>query len=285
MDKQEQLQISMLPYGERSTKENYDLDQIIFDLDQQIGEFSNQADLWDYFVSIASGLLCAALDILWVGEFDLKRGRAIADEKVNEFVKKTAQMLGCEDEDLTACVKFLEKRFPLAADGNTVDFGGGLQHHLRDFAHHPTIVGLAFSLLTQFTEKSYGTDKYGKFIIVNVPETHKMFIGDDIPTKIFYGTVIWFLHLVSDIAGSSSSVGKTGGTGIPGPIIALAKELSALPIFQNVKIGEYSATVWISKLFNGTFFAQHDESGKIIKDTAIRFDLRGELGVAVELGR
>ena len=282
MDNKDQLQISVIPYTENSSM---DLDQIIFDLDRQIEQVSSQADSWDYFVSIASGLLCAALDILWVGDFDLSRGRDIADAQVNNFVRKTAKMLGCEDDDLQSAVKFLEKRFPLAADGNTADFGGGLQHHLRDFAHHPTIVGLAFSLLTQFTEKSYGTDKYGKFIIVNVPETHKMFIGDDIPTKIFYGTVIWFFHLVSDIAGSNSSVGKTGGTGIPGPIIALAKEFSALPIFQNVKIGKYSASVWISKLFNGTFFAQHDESGKIIKDTAIRFDLRGELGVAVELGR
>ena len=282
MDNKEQLQISVIPYAETPVM---DLDQIIFDLDRRIEQVSNQADSWDYFVSIASGLLCAALDILWVGEFDLARGRDIADDKVQEFVKKTAKMLGCEDDDLTSAVKFLEKKFPLAADGNTADFGGGLQHHLRDFAHHPTIVGLAFSLLTQFTEKSYGTDKSGRFIVVNVPDKHKVFIGDDVPSKILYGTVIWFFHLVSDMAGSSSSVGKTGGTGIPGPILALAKELAALPVFQNITIGENTASVWISKLFNGTFFAQHDENGKIIKDTAIRFDLRGELGVAIELGR
>ena len=27
-----------------------------------------------------------------------------------------------------------------------IDFGGGLKHHLNDFAHHPTPVGLIFSL-------------------------------------------------------------------------------------------------------------------------------------------
>ena len=282
MDNKDQLQISVIPYAENPVM---DLDQIIFDLDRQIEQVSSQADSWDYFVSIASGLLCAALDILWVGEFDLSRGRGIADEQVNNFVKKTAKMLGCEDEDLQSAVKFLEKRFPLAADGNTADFGGGLQHHLRDFSHHPTIVGLAFSLLTQFTEKSYGTDKNGRFIVVNVPDTHKIFIGDDVPSKILYGTVIWFFHLVSDVAGSSSSVGKTGGTGIPGPILALAKELSVLPIFKNVFVGENAVSVFISKLFNGTFFAERDENGKIIRETVLRFDLRGELGVAIELGR
>ena len=41
----------------------------------------------------------------------------------------------------------------------------------------------------------------------------------------------------------------------------------------------------MTKLFNGTLFAQHDENGKIIKDTVLKFDLRGELGVVSELGR
>lgn len=25
---------------------------------------------------------------------------------------------------------------------NTNDFGGGYQHHLRDFSHHPTLIGI-----------------------------------------------------------------------------------------------------------------------------------------------
>ena len=54
-------------------------------------------------------------------------------------------MSGCKDNDIKSCVAFLEQNYHIPADGNTADFGGGLQHHLRDFAHHPTIVGLIFS--------------------------------------------------------------------------------------------------------------------------------------------
>ncbi len=57
-------------------------------------------------------------------------------------------------------------------------------------------------------------------------------------------------HLVSDMAGSSNSLSQ-----------------------------------FLSKLFNGTLLAKRDENGKIIKDTILRFDLRGELGVGIELGR
>ena len=262
-----------------------DLEKVIHDLDSEIYLMSSQADKLDYYVAAASGLLCGMLDILWIGDLNLKRGRNIAEDKVNKFVEKAAKMLGCKKEGVKESVAFLEKKFPIPSDGNTPDFGGGLQHHLRDFAHHPTIVGLMFSLLTQFTEKSYGTDVNGNFKVVPVPEKSLIYIGKDIPDKIVKGTLVWFFHLVSDIAGSSSTAGRSGGTGIPGPLLSMAKEISALPLFKNIKIGGNSLSVFLSKMFNGTLFAKYDENGKIIKGSEISFDLRGELGLAIELSR
>lgn len=117
-----------------------------------------------------------------------------------------------------------------------------------------------------------------------MPEKSKPFIGKDIPEKILMGTIIWFFHLVSDIAGSSSTAGTTGGTGIPGPLLALAKEVSAIPFFKNIKVDDdMSMSLFLSKLFNGTLMMKRDEKGQIVKDSIIKFDLRGELGVAVEL--
>lgn len=253
----------------------YDFDRLIYDLNGQIDLLSSETDKLDYLVSIGSGILCGGLDILWVDQFSLERGRNIARNEVDNFVIKAAKLLGCKEDNLESSVRFLEKKFPIPSDGNTSDFGGGLQHHLRDFAHHPTIVGLIFSLLTQFTYKSYGTDEQGMFKVVNVPGMSKSCIGNDVPSKILYGTITWFFHLVSDVAGASSSAGKSGGTGIPGPVLSLAKEMSVLPIFKDIKLGKLSLSAFLSKLFNGT----------IIKDTALKFDLRGELGVGMEVGR
>ena len=226
-----ELQVNVLS-NEKYMTVDTNFERHIFDLNTQIEMLSSHADKLDYLVAIGSGLLCAMMDILLVGEFDLVRGRDIANEKVNEFVQKTAEKIGCKDGDIKSSVAFLEKMFPIPSDGNTPDFGGGLQHHLRDFAHHPTMVGLMFSLLTQFTEKSYGTDTMGNFLIVPVPEKTKIFIGEDVPDKIVKGTIVWFFHLISDIAGSSSTAGLGGGTGIPGPILSMAKELATLPKLQ-----------------------------------------------------
>jgi hypothetical protein len=155
------LQIKLTPYSESTLDAEYNLDRIIYDLDSQIDLLSSQADKFDYLITIGSGVLCGLLDILWVGDFSLERGRDIASDRIDGFVTKTAKLLGCKDDDLKSAVKFLEKKFPIPSDGNTPDFGGGLLHHLRDFAHHPTIVGLVFSLLAQFTYKAYGTNVNG----------------------------------------------------------------------------------------------------------------------------
>lgn len=283
MQNNEKLEVGLERYDDINPSLN--LDRIIYDLDSEIKLLSSQADSYDYLVSIGSGVLSAMLDILWVGEFSLERGRNISSDQVDKFVVKTAKMLGCEGEDLTTAVRFLEDKFPLPSDGNTAELGGSRQHHLRDFAHHPTIVGLMFSLLTQFTYKSYGADTSGNFLVVDVPERSKGFIGKDLPSKLFKGTIIWLFHLISDMAGSSSSAGLSGGTGIPGPMLSLAKELSVLPLFKSISVGEHSLSEFLSKLFNGTLLGRHDEKGKIIKGEELKFDLRGELGLAVEIGR
>lgn len=281
-----EINYELIPYEGIVESNDSDFDKIIFDLDEEIDLLSSQADKLDYLIAIASGLTCALLDILWVGEFDLNQGREIASDKVDSFVKKIAEIVeGKKFENLNDAVKSLEKRFPIPSDGNTPDFGGGLQHHLRDFAHHPTLVGLACSILTQFTEKSYGTNEIGLFKVVDIPEKSKLAIGKTIPEKIFFGTITWFFHLVSDIAGSSGTAGISGGTGIPGPILSLAKEISVIPLFKNLNVDDMSVNKFISKLFNGTLFMQWDDAGNIIKESIIKFDFRGELGLLLELGK
>lgn len=283
MNEQEKIKVELISDLNILPMNVNSLDSVIFNLDSQIDMLSSKADKWDYLLAVGSGIACGMMDILWTGDFSLAEGRNISAQQIDNLVKKTAKILGCESDDLKNCVKFLEDKFPIPADGSASDFGGGLQHHLRDFAHHPTIIGLIFSLLTQFTYKSYGTDLNGNFIMVDVPDKSKIFIGEDIFSKIVNGTIIWFFHLISDMAGSRSTVGLSGGTEIPGPILSIAKEMSVIPFFKNFKKDDMSISLFLSKLFNGTLLAKHDENGKIIPDSIVKLDLRGEMGFVVEL--
>lgn len=261
----------------------------IDELNIEIGRLTNAADGLDYTIAVACGILTGLLDVFWVGELSIETANAWGDEKAKNMVisiaEKAAKLENPKKDvkfDLQSAVRYLEKKFPIAADKVTNDFGGGIQHHLRDFSHHPTITGLFFSLLTQFTGRVYGTNTQGFFMSVAVDAE---LIGNSLPEKIFLGVIQWFFHLVSDVAGSSGSIRKGSmGTGLPGPFVSFAKEVSSLPFFRKLnEKGNKEFSVWISKLFNGTLLGKRDENGKVIE--AVKFDWRTELGIRHQIGK
>ncbi len=272
--------------------ENLTYEQKVLAFEQAYGEaqdeierLTSSGDRFDYAVAACSGIIAGLIDILFVGELSIDRANEWGNQKVEDFVISIAKKSGYQGNDLAGAVEYLEDRNSIAADKVTNAFGGGKQHHLRDFSHHPTPVGLFFSLLTQFTGKVYGTDVTGVFKIEPLSESDFYLIGKDIPQKLTFGIITWFFHMASDMAGSSGSIREGSlGTGLPGPLVSLLKELSALPIFRHTNSKGYKEfSVWISKLFNGTLLANRDQNGKIIE--AVKFDLRTEIGLGRELGR
>ncbi len=261
-----------------------EINQALQKIDLELAQYASSADRTDYAVAVGSGILAGMADSIFVGEFKLEEADQWGNEKASAFVMKAARTQGYGGDTPAGAIKYLEDKFPIAADKATAQFGGGLQHHLRDFSHHPTPVGLACSILTQFTGKVYGTDAAGAFQAVDLNEEGLLLIGKDIPEKFLFGIVNWSFHLASDLAGSSGSVMKGSfGTGLPGPLVSLLKELAATPLFQKMDDnGHKEFSVWISKLFNGTLLGERDMDGKRIPH---KFDLRTELGAAHHIGR
>lgn len=243
----------------------------------------DEADKLDYIVAASSGVLAGLIDVFFVGELSLDRALEWGKNEIEKIVMKVARIEGYSGDNINEAIRTLEQSHRFAADGNADDFGGGLQHHLRDFSHHFSLGGLFFSIFTQFTGMVAGADKAGALHIVPVPESHRDYIGKNFQEKITFGVIGWFFHMVSDMAGSSGYV--MGGTGIPGPIISFMKELSALPFFKDSGSGDMGFRLWVTKLFNGTLLAKHDENGKIIKGSLKKFDLRMEIGILGEIGR
>ena len=236
-------------------------------------QYYSKPDKVDYLIAVSSGFLTGLLDSFWVGAFSLRSAQDWGRTNANNFVIKVAQKIGYKKDELDGAIRFLEKRARIPSDQLAPTWGGGLQHHFRDFAHHASIVGLVFSVISQFTGLSYGTNTEGHFEMHDIPD--KELIGETLEEKIFNGTVIWAIHLVSDMAGSSSNAGK--GTGIPGPMLSLAKELSVLPGIKELQVkyknNEIKLSVMLSKIFNGTAFEHTSQ-----KDL-VRFDLRTEMGI------
>ena len=241
---------------------------------------TSPAQARDYIFAAASGALMGALSVLWQKDLNLADARKLGSEKIEKIVIGAAQRVGLKKENpsIAEAIRFLEQKSPFVGDKLTATFGGGLQHHLRDFSHHPSPVGLVCSILMQFTGKGFGTATDGSFLIVDLPREALKDLGSNTEEKFLYGTLNWVLHLISDMAGSSSTPGA--GTGIPGPLLSFLKEASALPFFHDLSIGHEgkmrTLSQWISKAFNGTLLK--DEDGN-----PLRFDLRTEVGLASQI--
>ena len=253
-------------------EEDFSEENIVFEFDDGI----DIADKLDYEIASACGLLSGSLSVLWGKKFSLDEAHKWGNQKADELVVSFAKKQGYKKDTLEGAIEFLEKKFPMAGDALTNEFGGGRQHHLRDFSHHPTVLGLICSIGMQFTGTGLGTDTKGNIIHVKI--TKDGFIGGTFPEKIVFGTINWIGHLISDMDGSSGSVlnGTGKGTGIPGPLLATLKELSSLKIFEKVDINSTNQpkvfSKWVSQMFNGTRLK--DENGK-----PIPFDLRTEMGI------
>lgn len=249
---------------ERVEQEFEDVQAQVDTLNLDIDRLTNHSDRVDNLIAVGSGLLTGLIDALWVGEFDFKRGKAWSNQTVNEFVMKTAKANGYKGERLAGAIQFLEEKFPVPSDnvwkGKAVGISA-ISHHLDDLAHHPTPVGLFFSILTQFTKEGYFQNSEGNFFPIGIDEKGLELIGSDVCSKFFCGTVNWFFHLVSDMSGSNKTAGV--GMGIPGPIVSLLKELSAIPGLDKTGLPKKLKEVFQKE----------------------KFDLRGEMAMIYELGR
>lgn len=274
LTREEADKLSLEELKQKIESNEEEIEKILFLIDEKTAD----PDFIDYAVSAASGLLCGILSCCISPEQVQAEGTEFVNKSVIRFAKWHAKKNGqdiigdSEHEVLKEAVKYLEKTFPSVSDKATNEFGGGLYHHLREWSHHASILGLLSSLLIQLTGTAIGSDTDGSLKLVDiVPQ------GETFAERIILGTVMWLAygvehwagHIISDMAGSSSSIanGKSG-TGVPGPFISFCKELSALPIFKEKdENGNKKFSVLISKLFNGTLAPD------------FKMDLRTELGI------
>jgi len=175
----------------------------IEELNKEMERLTNSADGLDYALAVGCGIVAAAVDILWVGEFDLEVGEAWSNKKVNEFVMKRAKADGYEGKRLSGAIQHLEDKYPIPTDNLWKGKDIGIfakSHHLDDLAHHPTPLGLFFSILTQFTMKGYFQNSTGQFLPITIDENGRDLIGNDTPHKFLAGILNWFFHLASDMS-------------------------------------------------------------------------------------
>lgn len=215
----------------------------INELNKEIERLTNHADGLDYIIAASSGVIAGLIDIFMVGEWNFEEAKAISNEEINRKIQSFAKQQGYNGKRLEGAVRFLENKFPLPGDNTWSGRNLGVSaksHHLDDFNHHPTFIGLFYSIMSQFTRSAtyFNSESVCNKVSLTVNE-EGLLEGKTPVYKVGAGLINWIFnlaknrkgHLLSDMAGSNHTPGK--GMGIPGPIISIIKELSSLPGFRD----------------------------------------------------
>lgn len=290
------------------------LTQQIDVINGKIDQLTNHADGIDYAIAVTCGVLTGLFDSIFVGEWDFQSAKAASNKEINEKVMAFAQAdpeyaefiekkkSNQDPNRLDNAISFLEQKYKLPGDGGYKAFKDvgvtDMTHHLDDFCHHPTIIGLICCILVQFT----GTAKYRSSsgttisLPVEVNEYGKL-VSKEKWGKVFAGIINWFFilaqtaqnrkgHLLSDMAGSSSSAGKGNeGAGLPGSFLSTAKELSALPCFKDTAFAENLRKAYQNGIGTGAKQMDLGPFNALFSGASSKLDMRTEMAVGKELKR
>lgn len=214
-----------------------------------IESLTPDCDKYDYILSASSGALCGIIDVFLVG----KPGESPVGEITDKwFVDRTvdfAKFCGYKGDkkSTSSAIRYLEKKFKIPYDQSV---GGGIfrefinltpsNHHFKSLGHTPTLLGLFFSILNQFTNTSEFVSN-GELISLNNSDSEFELMGNNVASKLFFGVANWIGHLTSDVSGSSSSKGR--GMGIPSPIWAWSNDVIAIKRKMNIPVSEFDKEV------------------------------------------
>lgn len=215
---------------------------------KSIKDLKPNCDKLDYILAASSGALCGVIDIFLVG----KPGESPLDEITDKwFANRTmdfAKLCHPKHKDfdsLESALRFLEKEFKVPYDQTGLGDAGKVvydlnakNHHFKSLAHNPSLLGLFFSIIDQFTNSSHFVSD-GQLISLEKADEKWELRGNNISSKLFCGFTNWIGHLISDVSGSQSSarVGKRG-MGIPSPLWTWTNDIIAIKAKLNLPVTE-----------------------------------------------
>ena len=203
---------------------------------ESVNGLKPECDKIDYVLAASSGAICGVMDIFLVGKPGESPLGNITDEWFKNRTIDFANLVKDKDrgkfDSFKSAVRFLEKKFDIPYD-QTGLHGAAREifeltpdnHHFKSLSHNPTLLGLFFSILDQFSNTSHFITGGQLVFLDNAKDDFKL-QGGNVPAKLFCAFINWFGHIITDISGTSKSKGR--GMGIPSPLWAWSNDIIAI---------------------------------------------------------
>ena len=127
------------------------------------------------------------------------------DKDWNNIVVNIAKYIGYEKKDYKGAIKFIKSKIsPIKSKFDDEISEKILSGFTDKLAAHPTFAGLCFSILSQFCGKMLYFDENNEIKKAPLPEYYS--IGEDVNTKIIFGTIYWLYNICIDSIVSKNDI-------------------------------------------------------------------------------
>lgn len=218
-------------------------------IDQLNEEFNaiHRLDMVDVIIPAVAGVLAGAIDCVFGGFVNGSDGRKIPGS-MSEFVGNLFDKALSPEKilKLEELAKVPYDALNYNNKGNIiikeiVDGLSPLFHHLVSLGHDP-ILGFIFGVLDNMNGTVTTLDSTGKFLVQSAEG-----FSDRKAQDLFQAIATTFLHMLSDVNGSSNA--KNGGMGLPVPFMAL---------FNKLQFGKIGDNDTIAQLVKSMFYQGYD---------------------------
>ena len=157
------------------------------DIAQNVQDIS--FDRYDAMFAGMSGLIAGIIDVFFVGIPQTGDLTKLADNVVDELIKKVAKLSGWnpksgQEDNVASAIGYFERNFKVNYDHrSSADVNGAfkmatINHHIKSLGHSPDPIGLFFSILDQFTNTaSFISD--GKLIRIDTSDSGTRLQGNN----------------------------------------------------------------------------------------------------------
>lgn len=152
-----------------------------------------------YALAATSGVLTGALSFVKVSEEQLQKIDEWKKKDWERYVIYSAELAGCKKKDYKSASKFLVKQAVKKINKNE-----NAKEYMVLLNAHPTMAGLFFAMITQFSGKACALSESGNLELKELPKYY--FVGRNNSEKIVASVLYWLFALADGQAESGRHI-------------------------------------------------------------------------------
>ena len=215
-----------------------------------------ESDKAYYAIAAASGILTGALSFIKLSEEQLRKIDQFKKKDWQPIVIYVAELVGCKKKDYKSASKYLVDQAvrKIIKDETTKEY-------LTHLAAHPTMAGLVFSLIVQYSGEQLTISESGEIKASKLPKYY--YIGDTNSEKIVSAILYWLFSLAVNQAQSKRSI--IDNLGLPTELIKKVKAFVNISFIKNIpnsyEEAEEQFSNWLRNTISGAELVS-DEDGE-----------------------